>query len=158
MSPRCICARAIAGDPVPPRGERSGLPAGATVTCFVRVNGVVAPGTTFSYTGVGAQAGVDQVAFSASDSDVVSECEDVVFNDGNTTAENCVTATEVVLPPDVTVGALILDATLCPQLRSLGPSGIPGVVAIYADGDVYIANPLGIGGLDPVYDCPPYDD
>jgi hypothetical protein len=45
--------------------EASGLPADATVSCQIQVNGVPAPGTTFSYSDIGVQAGVDGISFNA---------------------------------------------------------------------------------------------
>src|SRR4051794_35285776 len=43
--------------------DSPGAPTGATVTCWIDVNGVEAGGTRFSYTGFGAQAGVNEVRY-----------------------------------------------------------------------------------------------
>jgi hypothetical protein len=69
-------------------------------------------------------------------------------------------ATHVQEPPIIHELFLdIIDPTVCPQLQQIGSvtgGGFAGVLWIASDGDVYVANPLGIGGLNPVYDCPPY--
>src|SRR4051812_25121455 len=59
-------------------GDTPPTPIGAVVTCWLEVNGVVAPGTTHSYgelAGVsGVQAGSDPISYDTTDGDWVLEC------------------------------------------------------------------------------------
>jgi len=141
--------------------DSAGRPIGATVTCDIRVNGNTYPGTQHAFPGAqGAQAGVEQLAYTAIPGDFVSLCEDVHFSDGSDTGLVCLAATEVTTPApvvddllDVVFGPV--DAIVCPVLRSLagsypGPSS-PNIV-IAPDGDVYI-DPID---ANKIYDCPPY--
>src|SRR4051794_3192121 len=53
-------------------------PIGATVSCWIAVNGVEAPGTRHTYGDVrvpGVQAGADPVSFTAAPQDIVVECQ-----------------------------------------------------------------------------------
>ena len=59
--------------------DAAGLPTDATVSCQIRVNYVVAPATTYSYSGFGVQAGADRITFTAGPDDFVDWCERVVF-------------------------------------------------------------------------------
>jgi len=63
-------------------------PIGATVTCWIEVNGITAPGTTHSYGVPGAaapvQAGADPLTFAAESWDIVNVCTSVTFADGTT--------------------------------------------------------------------------
>jgi hypothetical protein len=151
--------------------DPSGAPTGATVTCWIEVNNVEAPGTRHSYSGTGVQAGTDQITFTASDTDTVTECMTVTYADGTTEPEDCPGATTLVLPPQQVIDLLdsvfttleneeiaLVDPVVCPVLVTLGQAtggGVPGVLEIRADGDVYTADPLGLG-INPVWDCPPY--
>jgi hypothetical protein len=144
--------------------DPSGAPTGATVTCWIEVNGVEAPLTRHSYSGTGVQAGTDQITFTASDTDTVTECMTVTYADGTTEPEDCPGATTLVIPPQQVTDLLndlfinTIDPIVCPVLIQLGQAlggGVPGVLEIGPDGDVSIADPLGLG-LNPVYDCPPY--
>ena len=151
--------------------DPSGAPTGATVTCYIKVNGVEAAGTRHSYSGLGVQAGSDQITFAAGPTDTVLECEDVTYADGTTEPEDCPAATQQQIPPQQVIDLLNsvfdtlnnfeiqnVDPVVCPVLVQLGAAtggGVPGVLEIHADGDVYVADPLGLG-LNPVYDCPPY--
>jgi len=69
-------------------GDATVRPIGATVTCWIEVNGVTAPGTTHSYGVPGGaapvQAGADPLTFAANSWDTVTECESVTFADGTT--------------------------------------------------------------------------
>src|SRR3954453_18706754 len=53
--------------------DGAGLPTDATVSCQIRVNYVVAPATTYSYSGFGVQAGADRITFAAGPGDIVDE-------------------------------------------------------------------------------------
>ena len=75
-------------------GYANPRPIGATVTCWIDVNGVVAPGTTYSYgdlPGVtGVQVGADPVSFTTTDLlDNVQVCESIAYADG-TTNSHCI--------------------------------------------------------------------
>jgi len=138
--------------------DASGLPADATVSCQIQVNGFPAPGTTFSYSGAGAQAGVDRVSYAAAGTDWVALCQRVVYSDGTDTGWGCLSPCECQLPPQVIIDLLnstfaVLDAQVCPVL--VAAAGTYGPVTITPDGDVYVADPIGLG-LNPLYDCPPY--
>jgi hypothetical protein len=152
--------------------DASALPIDATVSCQIQVNGVVAPNTTFSYSGAGVQAGVDRVSYAAGDTDWVQLCQRVLYADGTDTGwvcpgpEHCFIEGPPCFPPavntllDLVNGVLneafttIVDPQLCPVL--VANAGTYGPVTIQSDGDVYVSDPFGLLGL--VYDCPPYGD
>jgi hypothetical protein len=151
--------------------DASGAPTGATVTCFIKVNGTEAPLTRHSYSGTGVQAGSDQILFTADSNATVLLCEDVTYADSTTETEICPAATSQDIPPQAVIDELnsifdtlnaleisTVDPVVCPvlvTLHGLTGGGVPGVLEIRADGDVYVADPLGLG-INPVYDCPPY--
>jgi hypothetical protein len=62
----------------------SGLPSTATVSCWIEVNGVEAPGTRTSQSGNGVQEGEATLSFTASGNDQVQLCQQVTFADGST--------------------------------------------------------------------------
>jgi hypothetical protein len=137
---------------------------GAVVSCKIQVNGVDAPGTTFSYSGYGAQAGANPISFTATEFDSVAECQRVVYQDGVDTGWIC--AEEVVLqvPPEVMPIQLVLeilndvlvysvDPQVCPVLAA--HPGTYGVLTVAPDGDVDAPDPLDLWD-GPLYDCPPY--
>jgi len=64
--------------------EASGAPSGATVTCWIDVNGSEYPGTRVVASGNGVQASSARVAFVADDLDAVALCQQVTFDDGST--------------------------------------------------------------------------
>ncbi len=150
--------------------DATGAPVAATVSCQVQVNQVAAPGATFSYSGFGVQAGANPVSYTAAPTDEVNLCQRVVYADGTDTGWVCpMTDMCFVAAPcfPAPVGALIdlvngilnnaftstIDPALCPVL--VANAGDYGPVTIESDGDVYVADPLGLG-LNPIYDCPPY--
>lgn len=139
-------------------GGASRTSTGATLTCWIQVNGVDAPGTRFSYPGSnGVQAGAWQVSYTASNTDTVTECQSVAYDDGTTTPTTCTAVTTTQVPPQAVIDSvrtLIVTAELpfCPVLQSL--AGNYGPVTITSDGDVYAPDPLGLG-YDPIADCPP---
>jgi hypothetical protein len=154
-------------------GDTPPLPIGATVTCWIAVNGVAAPGTTHSYGDVdgiaGVQAGMDPVTFVAGPDDFVAQCQSVTFADGTTwmaSPGGCPADASPQVPPQVvpdTIDAaasvvsgavcddVTLCAALCPVLQRL--AGDYGPIAIEPDGDVDTVHPLGLG-TNPVIDCP----
>jgi len=139
----------------------AGLPTGATVTCEILVNGVLAFGTRNAYPGAdGVQAGVNQIEFTASSTDSVGLCEQVTFADGSTVPLFCQAATSSQLPPQAVIDLIdgvfagTVDPIVCPELRSLaGSYTIDGFgVVITTGGDIYI----DLLDQNFVYDCPPY--
>jgi hypothetical protein len=152
-------------------GDAVPAPIGATVTCWIEVNGVPVPGSTHSYgdlAGVaGVQAGADPLTFTATDFDVVKECQTVAFADGTSTT-GCLDAETITVGPpcgQTTEDCLVViedkvfydyvDPAVCPVLVAHAGS-YPGGVTIAPDGDVYVPDPLGLFQPGPVYDCPPY--
>jgi hypothetical protein len=144
----------------------AGLPTGATVSCKILVNGVDAPGTLFDYPGYGAQAGADPMSFEAGPADIVLLCQRTVYADGTDSGWYCPSALPLPFPPQWVIDDINLafgvvdgvevwdvDPRVCPVLAA--HPGTYGDVTINADGDVYVADPFGLG-LNPVYDCPPY--
>jgi hypothetical protein len=117
-------------------GDATRQPIGATVTCWIEVDGVPAPGTTHSYGDVagmtGTQAGASPVSVDDHGSDNVSACQSVAFADGTTTWTTCFIWGDVVqLPPQVvidTVDAVVatVDAVVCPQLGGCSASAPAG--------------------------------
>lgn len=141
-------------------------PIGATVTCWITVNGVEAPGTRYSFSGFGVQAGAHPVSFTASDIDIVTLCWSVDFADGTSYEPECLTTIGKPLVPwwitddeNIVLGAVddaevtYVDPVVCPALEAA--RGSYGPVTVAADGDVYIADPIGLQPT-PYYDCPPY--
>lgn len=74
-------------------GYASPRPISATVTCWIEVNGALAPSTTHSYADVagvpGVQIGSDPVSFAADIVDDVRVCETIAYADG-TTDSHCI--------------------------------------------------------------------
>ena len=137
-------------------GGASRTSIGATVTCWIDVNGVEAPGTRFSYPGSnGVQAGAWQVSYTASDTDAVTECQSVAYADGSNAPTICFAVTTTQAPPQAVIDLVITvadtaNAVFCPVLASL--AGNYGPVMIAPNGDVYAADPLGLG-YNPVANC-----
>ncbi|MDQ1745760.1 MAG: hypothetical protein QOD07_23 [Frankiaceae bacterium] len=157
---------AIGADSVTTTGDFPPAPIGATVTCWIEVNFVEAPGTRFHYSGFGAQAGIDPVSFVATDSDFVEGCESVRFADGTTDSGCPIGGGDPQIPPqfvldwlnavfdDLTAAEIAyVDPAVCPAL--VAAAGSYGPVTIGPDGDVFLPDPYDLG-LTPVYDCPPY--
>lgn len=150
-------------------GDSPPRPIGATVTCWIEINHVVAPGTTHTYGDVagvaGVQAGADPLTFTASYADWVTLCHTVAFADG-TSESACEGPVTIQVPPECplgtcdTIGTInrifvkFVDPAVCPALVALA-GDYAGVVTIDPTGDVFIPDPLGLG-LTPIYDCPPY--
>lgn len=152
-------------------GDVPQTPIGATVTCWITVNGITAPGTTHSYGDIGGvpgvQAGSDPISFVSADSDYVDVCESVAFAD-NTSVTYCpfplpdqnlppgwVTNTiETVIDAYDNLFVSDVDPVVCPVLADLAGNYADAVV-VDPTGDVAVVDPLGLG-LNPVYDCPPY--
>lgn len=157
--------------------EASGTPSGATVQCWIDVNGVEYPGTRITASANGEQSGAAQINYRASDSDAVNLCEQVTFFDGSTwvgldgSNPDCPAVNAAEFPPPVVTDTLdtvvaeigilqhtVIDPVLCPELVELGfltGGGVLGV-HIHPDGDVYVPRVTGTGE-DQIYDCPPYN-
>ncbi|MBV9097114.1 MAG: hypothetical protein JO079_03560 [Frankiaceae bacterium] len=146
--------------------DPEGLPSGATVSCKIRVNGVDAPGTEFSYVGFGLEVGANPISFVAGPTDEVSLCQRTVYADGVDTGWFCPGATTLQLPPQQVHDDIEwtlwyanqpfvwgVDPRVCPVLAA--HPGTYGVVTVGPDGDVSVPDPLHLG-LNPLYDCPPY--
>ncbi|MDQ1685721.1 MAG: hypothetical protein QOC82_2458 [Frankiaceae bacterium] len=147
--------------------DAAGLPVDATVSCQIRFNDVPAPGTTFSYSGIGVQAGVDTISFTIPPLSQESLCQRAVFADGTDTGWNCtlsfgcacpppadfVAALHALLAPVTDLLAPYVDPAACPVLAA--NAGSYGPVTIKPDGDVYLLDPLA-PRLNPIYDCPPH--
>jgi hypothetical protein len=138
--------------------EASGGPSGATVECWINVNGVAAPGTDIVASGSGVQANSAQISYSAGDTDAVALCQKVTFDDGSSwvgpdgTNPDCPAATSTQIPPQVVIDTInsvlaltdALNPILCPIFASLGPQDIGGVITISSDGSLVIADPVGL--------------
>jgi hypothetical protein len=139
---------------------------GATVTCWVEVNGVEAPGTRHTYGDPSSpvQFGADPLTFTAGADDWVDLCETVVFADGTTQSGcplECTGVWDIERGCGVAIDLLnevfatetgYVDPAVCPAL--VAAAGSYGPITIALDGDVYLPDPLGL--WSPVYDCPPY--
>jgi hypothetical protein len=157
--------------------EASGEPSGATVQCWIDVNGSRAAGTLISASGNGEQSGAVQITYRASDTDLVTLCQQVTFSDGSAWVgwdgvnPDCVAVNEAEVPPQVVVDTLatvldevdtlqptVIDPTLCPILITIGNATGGGVLGVHIrpDGDVYVPAVTGTGE-NQIYDCPPYD-
>lgn len=146
---------------------KDAAPTGATVTCWVAVNGVEAPGTRFTYSGTGVQVGADPISYEAATGDIVTECELIVFADGVSDYGCPIDHGDPQFPPqfvlDTIAGVLdavteaevtYVDPAVCPVLVAAAGS-YPGGITVAPDGDVYVPDPYALG-LSPVWDCPPY--
>jgi hypothetical protein len=151
------------------------LPAAATVTCSLRVDGVEPnPSAHLAVTGSGVEAGIQRTTFTARPEQIVEVCTTIHYLDlaGATDDAFCPQATTLQLPPQAVVDTLdtvfgtvngILgavtylttrpDPTLCPVLGA--HAGTYGPVTVDGTGDVSGPDPLALG-LNPVWDCPPY--
>lgn len=159
--------------------EQNGTPSTADVECWVEVNGLMDIGTYIFTTGLGVQAGAKVTGFVAASSDAIAVCQRVTFHDGSTwvapdgnTGTDCTAVTEAQVPPQQVIDLIdtIVDVTdsidkgnvdpiVCPifvSLHGVTGGGVLGVLLIDAQGDLYVAQPLGVG-YHKVYDCPPYD-
>ena len=158
-------------------GDAPPVPIGGTVTCWIDDNAVPIPGTTHSYSDVapvtGVQAGADPISFVANIGDFVNICQRTDYADGTSESE-CAKLLDPNWPPGFMVDLLDavitpvndaiaaindvliadVDPVVCPVLVKLAGTDL-GVVTVGPDGDVGVADPLGIG-LNPLYDCPPY--
>jgi len=154
-------ATGVIGD-VSATRDGGGEPSDATVTCWIDVNSSEVAGTRFSYGGFGVQAGDDRVAFAATPSDVVALCQQVVSG-AITIASQCAPVTDTTVPPPSIVRVVDdildetdpppIDPTICPVLVVV--HGDYGPITIGPDGDVYVADPVGLG-VSQLQDCPPY--
>ena len=142
-----------------------GMPIGATVSCAISVNGVIDQNTISNYSGPGVQAGINTISFTAADVDWVALVYRVVYADGTDTGWVYPCLDCGGWPPQVVFDVLDLvngvviafvDPQVCPVLAA--HPGAYGPIAVAADGDVYVNDPLGIFAGSPIYDCPPYNN
>ena len=66
-----------------------GTPTNATLQCWILVNGVQSPATFASYSGHGAQSGAWQTAYSASFTDDVELCQQMIWSNGGISPITC---------------------------------------------------------------------
>ena len=139
-------------------------PSGATVSCWIDVNGVQATPTLTTH-GTGAIANAAQISYSAVTGDQVTECQQVTFDDGSPwvgpdgTNPDCPAATSVDFPPPAVQGAIdtviatintvlaltdAINPIICPIFAALGPQNIAGIVTISSNGSLDIADPVGL--------------
>ena len=128
-----------------------------SVECHFYKNGVY-QGVYLSASGTGVAATASVFVFPAAPSDIVTTCEVVVVGgDHHTTCEDDSESPLIPEPVGEAIESVVnevngvlmlLDPTLCPVLGSLSP-GIPGVVDITPEGDMFVAGLI-------VRDCPPY--
>jgi len=150
------------------------IPVDATVYCKIQQDGGVDLTPTYSYSGVGVQAGVDTVSFTpTTEFALVGLCQRTVYADGVDTGWECDygdlvfyfpppwVVDEMNLQADTINGILTgdVDPQLCPLLAA--HAGTYGPVTVQPDGDVYVSPDPTDGviepaELSPVYDCPPY--
>jgi len=146
--------------------DAAGAATFATVSCWIVVNDVEAPGTRITTSGNGVQAAASLISFAASDGDIVAMCEQYAYADG-TTERVCGGLPEQPFPPEwvlyvinavngdvLAAEVAYVDPVVCPVLVQLAGS-YPGGVTIGPDGDTYLPDPLGLG-VNPFWDCPPY--
>jgi hypothetical protein len=138
------------------------LPAAATVTCSLRVDGVEQnPSNHLVVTGSGVEAGAQRTTYTARDGQIVQVCTTVHYLDlaGAGDDMNCGELTNSQVPPqqvlDTVNGTFAYltsrgDPTICPVLG--GHAGTYGPVGVDPTGDVS-ADPFGV-----LWDCPPYLD
>jgi len=154
-------------------GDSPAVPIGATVTCSVEVNGVLAPGTTHSYGDspvTGIQLGADPLTYTAGPLDTVALCQSVVYADNTTWDECVILGDNIQIPPQTVVDTWnafwdafwdvfdpfvleMLEPLVCPPLGSI--SGTYGLVIIGPDGDLSVVAPL-VGKSVLLVDCPPH--
>lgn len=146
----------------------AGIPdSGASVRCKIQVNGIDAPGTEIDVDAdtAGLVQGQAQIVFDDQGGTLPSAlCEEDNWSDGDSSGWVCQGSSQFQIPPQAVIDAVnsvtatTLDPTVCPvfqELHDLTGGGVLGVVRIGADGDLYLAQPVGVG-YDKVYDCPPY--
>lgn len=141
--------------------DGAGLPTGATVTCWIQINGVESSGTRLTVTGPGVQAGLIQVGFVLGDTDSVAVCERVAYADGTAATTCAPPPDEQGVPPQLLFDAIhgtfesVVDPVLCPALATQA-GAYPGGLTISSTGDVSVTDPLDVAGTVVVHDCPPY--
>jgi len=96
--------------------EATGTPSGATVQCWIDVNGIEGPATRISASGFATQSSSKQISYYAGTTDTVTLCQQVTFDDGATwlgpdgTNPDC----RVVIGPPQPPLPSDLDAAYCP--------------------------------------------
>lgn len=143
------------------------LPTGATVECWVTINGVKVDSTDLVATGFGVQANSKQISYTAADWDNVQLCQTVTYADGTIEPpcdEPCNGADECPFPPQqlldlfTTVNNAV-SAVLCPVTKTVygivgpDPTGT-GLVTLDSLGDVTVPDPLNLGFNPLIGPCP----
>jgi hypothetical protein len=128
-------------------------PVSATVTCTLKVDGVVADDGTYTWSGTGVVAGVSlPFRYFGYEDSYVEVCTRVAYDNGEVDT-SCDPFTTTYIPPQEVVDVLndvltVPDPVVCPVLGGLAP-GQPGIVDVTPEGDVYVAGEW-------FWDCPPY--
>ena len=140
--------------------DAAGVPAAVSISveCHVYKNGVY-QNTILSASGTGVAATASEYEYQAAPSDIITVCDVVTV--GGEPHTNCGDATTTPIVPEPVqeaiegifneVDAIVIehvDPTLCEVLKLLKP-GVPGVLDITDEGDVYIAGEF-------FWDCFPY--
>jgi hypothetical protein len=137
-------------------------PAGASVSCWIDVNGAEAYGTRLDFRAGGASAN-RHVSFNANPSDTVSVCMQVWFDDGSAwtgadgTNPDCANDSDAsAAGAEVGTGAansssgviwtgVDVNRTVCPLLvtaRQVTGGGVGGVLVIGPGGSIFLNNPI----------------
>ena len=139
----------------------------AEIDCKIQVNTADAPGTEIDVkaNAAGVVSGQQQIIFDDQGGTLPSAlCENDISGDGSSSGWVCRASMEIQIPPQVVLDLLdtlfttVIDPTTCPvfvAIHNATGGGVQGVLYIASDGDILIADPLGLG-LNPVDDCPPY--
>jgi hypothetical protein len=165
------CGFVTIGSPILPAGQNDGviyvdaltteqstLPSDATLSCWITVNGVEQTATKLTaidppHTGI--ESGAKQINFTAADTDVVAECQQVTYADGSTwTAPDGSVGTDCRTENAGTDNTLGCKALVLLGLRVHGQI-FGGLITINPDGDLYLGEPVGPGSIW-IYDCPSF--
>ena len=127
-------------------------PVWATVTCYIKVNGVAQPGAVITASGAVAVVGAGAITYVSENAyDVVELCTRVDYTgpgDATPTSDVCEASFTIELPPPHGDPFLWIDYVLCEELTKI--PGAYGPVVIDEEGDISIAG-------EPFWNCPPYD-
>lgn len=128
------------------------------VECYVRKNGSY-QGTVLYARGMGVAAAASEYVYQADPNDVIEICTIIDRNNDNAWCDFVTTiplvpeavqqAVDDVVDPVEEIRQQWVDPATCPILAIGWGAGVPGLLDITWEGDVYV-------GGEFVYDCPPY--
>ena len=140
--------------------DAAGVPSPTTpisYECHAYKNGVYM-GIYDSGSGIGFAGSSGYYTYQAAPTDVITVCEEVIVGGEHHTECSDADTTPIVPEPvqeaiegiinDVNDVLILLDPTICAILAQFSP-GVPGVLDITPEGDVYVAGEF-------FWDCPPY--